>query len=161
MKPIKPEDLFPEPAEFVLSGTERKTYHIRAMTIDDYAWLLQRFQGRDLEDVLKTKQIQDICVIAFRLMPDEEKSDFAARECVYFNEDTGERVPGRVGGGPLLVQYVKGMKELVAVVEAITKSLGAHKVLIQEQAVEEKKTADVQLVEAGSTSPVGPSGSTS
>lgn len=144
MEPIKIEELLPESAEFKLKKTG-KTYHVRPMTIADYRWCVTKFQGRDLNTVINSKDIDSICQIAFRLLPDEEKEDFSARDCTYYDEETGEKTKGRIGGAQLLAHELTGLQELVEVSEAITISFGAKKQLETEN---KKKLAQKETTQA-------------
>ncbi len=121
MKPIKFEDLCPEPGEFTLKATG-KTYRIRPVTLEDESWMQKRFDDR-ISEIFEKVNIGEIAVIVFRLLDNEARRDFVAQEVEEVQED-GSVKRVSAGGVDLLRRCISGPKEKLEVFGALMQTIG-------------------------------------
>lgn len=125
--------LLPEKAEFTLMG---KTYQLKKFSVDDVVWLDNKFP--DASDRLKKGVLKDYLMIAMRLLSEEDKKDFIARDWTFIDEETGERTVSRIGGAALMQQMIGDIEEAKAIISAVAKSISDA--YPEESAQVEKKT---------------------
>jgi hypothetical protein len=127
MDAIQLEDLIPQGATFTLRKTE-KTYRLNAVSLGDELWMNQQF-GESLSDIFQNIRMKEICRIVFRLLDDEDKEDFAARDVTIMNE-LGEKVTNRIGGAELLFLMVSGFQEKIEIFEALLQTIGISRPIL-------------------------------
>lgn len=134
------QDLNPEQGSFFLSKMGRE---IRIMPVSngDFEWMRVTF-GQDLEKVFREMRAFDLCRIIVRIMHPEDQKLFEAQDRVVLDEGTGEKRTMRLGGAKLLQELVSGPKEVLGIYEALVKTIGVSKALIDQVEAEEKKRAE-------------------
>lgn len=136
MRPLKLEELIPAPAEFKLAKSG-KTYHLRPVTLEDEAWLASEF-GEQLPKIIEQMRMMDVARIAFRLLEETDKEDFAARE-VTLMDDAGESRAVRMGGAKLLFAMISGYAEKMEIYRALLVTIGISRPLQDELVAEAER----------------------
>lgn len=132
MDTIRLEDIIPEGATFTLRKTG-KTYRLNPVNLSDELWMSNTF-GERLDDIFKNIRMKDICRIVFRLMDEDDKQDFAAKDVAFMNEE-GETLEKRMGGAELLFVLVSGYAEKIEIFQALLTTIGVSRPM--QEALEE------------------------
>lgn len=115
-------DLIPERAELVIKD---KVYHLRPVTVEDWAWFENRW-GQDQVDVnLQQMKTSELCVVIFRLL--EEKNEFLPTEIDDYDDD-GNVLKRKITGPERLSREILGISGIRDAVQAFQKSLGVKPV---------------------------------
>jgi hypothetical protein len=129
MQAIQLEDLVPQGAQFTLRKTE-KTYRMNAVSLADEMWINQTF-GESLGEIFKNIKMKEICRIVFRLLDDEDKEDFLARDVTIINE-MGEKLTQRMGGSELMFLLISGYAEKIEIFEALLQTIGISRPMLNQ-----------------------------
>lgn len=138
MKPIKLEDLRPQPASFRL----RKFSHdflLRPVSLADDAWLRETF-GAEVEKAMSTEE--GMVRLAYRLMAEEDKAIFKPIDRTVLDEN-GETKNERVGGWRLLLESIEGIDEKTKVARALIHTRGISAPVLDEIIEEEMKKKEL------------------
>lgn len=155
MKPLKLEDIRPQPATFELAKTGR-TYELRPIGLDDEKWIRETF-GAGVKQVLEGSDLNGLGRIVWRLMREEDRKQFPTSEIDETGED-GVTRKIQVGGVKLLISCIVGIHEKLALHQALLQTIGISKPILDELMEEElkKNLAQASLIpsagEASSTS---------
>jgi hypothetical protein len=130
------EDLVPQESEFKLRKTG-KTYCLREVTAADEGWFQKTF-GESLVKRFENLESECVCRIAFRLMVEKDKQEFASQTVTIMNEE-GETVEIRLGGWELFMHYVSGLAEKVEISKAVLQAIGVSRPVLDKIEEEEIK----------------------
>lgn len=139
-KPLSLEDLIPTPAEFYLSKT-KKTYKLRAFSIEDSVYLLNKY-GRETVDKMLTTSTAflDKCIIAYLLFSDEDRADFPYEEIEHGIDEEGRPVKNKALTGPQkLSKAVYEVKEVQDLTMAVLRSIGISQPILDRLKIEQSQ----------------------
>lgn len=151
MNEIKLEDIIPQGSSFTLKRTE-KTYYLKPVSLADELWISQTF-GDQLQEIMSQVKMKEICRIVFRLLEDDSKQEFRAKDVELINEE-GESMTVRLGGAELLMCLVSGYGEKIQIIEALMDTLGASRPVRDKltKAEEDQKKSQKPIGQKSSTS---------
>lgn len=135
---LKFEDLVPQGDSFTLKKTG-KTYHLRPFTLADEIWMADTF-GESVEAIFKSMKMKEICRIVYRILEDEDKKEFKAKNVLLINEE-GEEVEKRIGGYELLFLQIAGYSEKLEIFKSLLQTIGVSRGL-QETLFEDNPKAN-------------------
>jgi hypothetical protein len=144
METIRLEDLIPEGAEITLKKTG-KTYRLKPISLSDELWLNKTF-GAELDSIFRQIKMKEVCRIVFHQLEDEDKEDFLARDVTIINEE-GEKATHRIGGAELLFILISGYKEKLEIFEALLKTIGISRPVMEKLKQEETPETEKKRVE--------------
>ncbi len=130
------------------------TYRMNPVSAADELWMKQEFGDR-LEKIFQEIDMKEICRIVFRLLKEEDKKDFAAKDVEFMNEQ-GETNTVRVGGVFLLYAQVSGYHEKVEIFKALLETIGISRPMQKKIGLEgkdEKKNTAIGLKPLTSSHP--------
>jgi hypothetical protein len=142
MKPIELKDLNPQGAEITLRKTG-KTYRLRPVNLADEKWMAETF-GNDLEKIFRDIQMVQIMRIVFHQLEHEDKVDFRQQDVEFMNEE-GVTITKKIGGAELLFWMIEGMEEKIQIFQALMKTIGISRAMIDGELSEEEKKSPVSL----------------
>lgn len=137
---IKLEDLKPEMGEFTLKFNN-KNYSLRPASLEDEVWMDKTF-GDSMVEIFQKMKMEPICRIVYRLMSPEDQLDFGPKTVRIVNEDTGEEISSeRIGGYKQLMRMmIGGAPEKLAMLTALTRTLGLSRPIPNQEEKTQKKT---------------------
>lgn len=125
---LKINDIRPQASKFKLKYTG-KEYRLRPMSFDDELWLHRQF-GDQVEEIFKELKIEPICRIVYRLMENEDRSDFTERTVTIIDEN-GKKASDTLGGARLLMaMIIGGLEEKISIVQACLDTVGASRAVV-------------------------------
>jgi hypothetical protein len=142
MKPIELKDLNPQGAEITLRKTG-KTYRLRPVNLADEKWMAETF-GNDLEKIFRDIQMVQIMRIVFHQLEHEDKVDFRQQDVEFMNEE-GVTITKKIGGAELLFWMIEGMEEKIQIFQALMKTIGISRAMIDGELTDEEKKSPVSL----------------
>lgn len=152
---MKLEDIIPKDSEFYLAA-KQKNYRVRKIGLADKIWLRQVYGDR-IQSVLASGNMAEVCKIVFHQLFEEDKKDFAASEEEFMDEE-GITSKKLVGGAALLMKFVNGTSEEIAMLKALIHAIGISEPMLSELEKEELKKNEI--VQNEPPKPIGEKSST-
>lgn len=115
------EDLEPEMGEFEIKELGKK-FRLRPVSVRDEVWLFKRF-GYGLQEVFDKMRLIQLVEFAFHQLVEEDKKFFEKQTVTFMNEE-GVQEKVDIGGAELMMHYVCGPPEKLAISSALLKTLG-------------------------------------
>lgn len=134
MKPLKLEDLKPEPGKFYLKKFDRE-FTVRLPTLEDEAWLSQAFGDQAQVELQK---VEGMCRFVYRLLSEEDKGFFMSTTREEIDEDGVKRAV-TTGGWKAFMASVESMSEKVLMARALVRTRGLSAPVLDEIVQEEIK----------------------
>jgi hypothetical protein len=117
------DDLIPEHATFTLKSTG-KIYIIRPVNLDDQVWVKKNIGDETMiEKAFSGLDPDVITKLVYRLMDQDGRTDFMARDCSEINGD-GEQQSYRLTGPQALCKAIEWPQEFIEVFRALLKTIG-------------------------------------
>lgn len=150
LKPLSLTDICPEDAQFTLAA-DGKTYTIRKFTLSDQAWIQKTFGGQNAIQQAFTDP-ESMIRIVFHQLPVEQQKEFSPITVERVDDETGEVLTEKVGGWRLFAGKVTNTaQDIQGMAEALTRAIVGSNALVDDEATEEKKTAEALKIGASSS----------
>lgn len=125
------EEVLPVKAEFHLEQMN-KTYELRRITLEDKVYFEDKFGKKSMLLAFDIPiQWAIISQIVFRLLKEEDKKDFIAKEIYEIDED-GIDKKVTIGGHKLFLSKITGMAEATPMLAALSKTMIDSEPVIKE-----------------------------
>lgn len=144
---ISLDELVPMEASFHLSKL-KKNIRLKTVSVRDEVWVKQKF-GCQIQELVSSMKIAEICEVAYRIMHEEDKQHFAEQNVTFINEK-GQKATEALGGVDLFMCLLTGINEQKEMIDAVMATVGfsqpvmkkiADKIAADKEGESEKKKA--------------------
>jgi len=159
MKPVKLEEIIPAKPEFFIKSMG-KVYTLRPPNLEDQIWISERYPAQaDIARIFANREWKEICVMVYRHLCDEGRTDFKPRKGVRKSDD-GHDVELMLTGPEVLLVNLAGIEESATMMAAMIRAMIISKPEMEEFVATEVKKNWPQLQQSLQSQQIGRKSST-